>query len=68
MVENDVMLTAKQVRNRYGGVSDMAIWRWLRDENLGFPQPVLINGRRYWWLSQLSAWERARHRKTEVAA
>jgi hypothetical protein len=34
-----------QVRARYGGVSDMTLWRWLHDEQLGFPQPIRINGR-----------------------
>ena len=60
MDPNDVMLTAKQVRARYGGVSDMAIWRWLRDERMAFPQPLVINGRRYWRLSGLQHWELAR--------
>jgi predicted DNA-binding transcriptional regulator AlpA len=41
-------LTARQVKARYGGISDMSLWRWLRDENLGFPQPLIINGRRFW--------------------
>lgn len=40
-------LPASQVRARYG-VSEMSIWRWLRDERLGFPAPIRINGRRYW--------------------
>jgi hypothetical protein len=57
MDPNDVMLTAKQVRTRYGNVSDMAIWRWLRDERLAFPQPIIINARRYWRLSDLAQWE-----------
>ena len=47
MDSNDVLLTARQIRTRYGDVSDMCLWRWLRDQKLGFPQPVLINGRRY---------------------
>jgi predicted DNA-binding transcriptional regulator AlpA len=57
MNPNEVMLTAKQVRTRYGGVSDMALWRWLRDERLAFPQPIVINSRRYWRLSDLAQWE-----------
>ena len=67
MDPNDVMLTAKQVRARYGNVSDMALWRWLRDERLGFPQPLLINSRRYWRLSSLTNWELAQAGKREVA-
>ncbi len=60
MNPNEVMLTAKQVRTRYGNVSDMALWRWLRDERLVFPQPLFINKRRYWKLSDLVQWEMAR--------
>jgi hypothetical protein len=33
---------------RHFGVSTRTVDRWQRDENLGFPQPMLINGRKYW--------------------
>jgi predicted DNA-binding transcriptional regulator AlpA len=59
MDPHEVMLTAKQVRTRYGNVSDMAIWRWLQDEQLNFPRPLMINKRRYWKLSDLGQWEAA---------
>jgi predicted DNA-binding transcriptional regulator AlpA len=59
MNPNEVMLTAKQVRTRYGNVSDMALWRWLRDARLAFPKPIVINNRRYWKLSELAQWELA---------
>jgi predicted DNA-binding transcriptional regulator AlpA len=52
-------LTAGQVRARYS-VSDMSLWRWLRDETLCFPHPMRINGRRFWRLSELEAWEASR--------
>jgi predicted DNA-binding transcriptional regulator AlpA len=35
-------------------VSDMAIWRWLRKGT--FPQPIRFNGRRYWRLTEITAW------------
>jgi hypothetical protein len=54
---DDIYLTASQVRARYGDVSDMALWRWLHDERMSFPQPLLINRRRYWKLSDLLRWE-----------
>lgn len=41
------LLSAKQLRQRYGNISDMTLWRWLRDPGLGFPQPIYINGRRF---------------------
>ena len=53
-------LNAAQVRTRYGGISDMALWRWLNDEVLKFPQPFRINGRRFWKASDLTAWESSR--------
>ena len=52
-------LSSAAVRTRYG-VSDMTIWRWLHDQKLGFPAPLRINGRRYWNLTQLDAWEASR--------
>ena len=52
-------LPGREVRDRYH-VSDMTIWRWLRDDELKFPKPTVINRRRYWLLEQLEAWERAR--------
>ena len=53
-----VYRNAGQVRARYGGVSDMTLWRWLHDEELRFPQPIRINGRRFWKEDDLTAWER----------
>ncbi len=53
----DCFLTAKQTRTRYGDASDMWLWRRLHD-NSGFPQPIVINKRRFWRLSDLLAWER----------
>jgi hypothetical protein len=52
-------LPSRQVRERYH-VSDMSLWRWLRDPKLNFPQPTIINGRRYWRLEDLETWERDR--------
>jgi predicted DNA-binding transcriptional regulator AlpA len=63
MNSDEVYLAAKQVRARYGNVSDMALWRWLRDERLAFPQPIVINSRRYWRLSDLAQWELTQARR-----
>ena len=60
MNSNETLLTSRQVRTRYGGVSDQTIWRWLHDEKVGFPQPTVISKRRYWKLSELEGWERLR--------
>lgn len=51
-------LTGPAVCQRYN-VSDMSIWRWLRDPTVNFPKPALIvRGRRYWAESDLVNWER----------
>lgn len=42
------LLPAKDVRAKFGGVSQMSLWRWLQDESLGFPKPTMIRNRRYW--------------------
>jgi hypothetical protein len=52
-------LTAGQVRGRYG-ITDMTLWRWLRDPELGFPQPVTIRRRRYWSEAKLDAFDSER--------
>ena len=56
--------TARQVRRRYGDISDMTLWRWCRDEDLAFPKPITINRRRFWRWSNLKAWEKQRAAKT----
>ena len=52
-------LPARQVWERYG-VTSMTLWRWLKDADLKFPQPIRIGRFRYWRLSDLVAWERSR--------
>ncbi len=59
-LDDDALLNSAQVKARCGNVSDMCIWRWLRDERVGFPQPIQINRRNYWRLGDLRAWQ-AKH-------
>lgn len=57
MTSEDNFIPARKVLDRYG-ISDMALWRWLHDATMGFPQPARrINKRRYWRLSDLQAWD-----------
>ena len=52
-------LTGPQVCARYN-ISDMGLWRWLRDPELQFPQPsMVVKGRRYWSEHALIQWERS---------
>ncbi len=53
-------LNSRQVRERYGSISDMSLWRWLNNEALRFPKPLIINNRRFWDQSSLEEWERTR--------
>ncbi len=56
-------LPARRVWERYG-VTSMTLWRWLKDADLKFPQPMRIGRLRYWRLSDLVAWERSRSGKS----
>lgn len=59
-------LPARHVRERYR-VSDMTIWRWLRDDSVGFPQPVYLGRYRYWRVSDIEAWEVSQAKKGAAA-
>jgi predicted DNA-binding transcriptional regulator AlpA len=58
-------ISAAMLRARYGGISDMTLWRWLADQALSFPKPLVINRRRFWRLDQLEAWEGAQLAKSK---
>ena len=58
--DDDTLLTRAAWRARVGGVSQMCIWRWLRDSRVQFPQPVTINRRNYWRLGDLRRWQAER--------
>jgi hypothetical protein len=48
-LNDDDLVPSAVVKREYGGISDMTIWRWSRDERVQFPPPdVVINGRKYW--------------------
>lgn len=56
--KSTLYLRVSQVRQRYGGCSDMWITRKTREA--GFPAPVHLGGRdRFWRLEDLEAWDRA---------
>lgn len=56
-LDNMTYLTSAKVRARYG-VSDMSLHRWEKDPTSRFPKPIRINGRRFWALDNLQAYER----------
>jgi predicted DNA-binding transcriptional regulator AlpA len=56
METTETHLPTRLVQRRYG-VSDRTLDRWLKKVELSFPSPFVINGRRYWRVSDLEAWE-----------
>jgi hypothetical protein len=56
-------LTTRRVCLRYG-VSDRTVARWERDPDLRFPQPLLVNGRKYFDEDELTRWDRANASRT----
>ena len=63
-----ILLTARDVETRYGGVSRNTLFRWQRDPELDFPRPVVIRGRHYWRVEELAAWEDCHLGDTEEGA
>ena len=56
-------LSSRQVRELCGGVSDMTIWRWMRQRD--FPRPTKIASRNYWSEREIAEWWQ---RQAEAAA
>ncbi len=65
-LDDEALLNSAQTKARCGNVTDICIWRWMRDARVAFPQPVKINKRNYWRLGDLRAWQE-RH-TTKAAA
>ena len=64
--EDEVLLTGTQTRARFGDVSAMCIWRWMRDPHVQFSAPIKINARNYWRLGDLRRWHAERIAKAET--
>lgn len=61
------LLPARGVWSRYG-VTDRTLDRWLANDALSFPRPLVINRRRYFRERDLIAWERRRASSKSEAA
>ena len=57
MEHKETLLPARAVRDRFGGISDMTLWRWVQKGIL--PHPVKINSRNYWRESDVAAAQEA---------
>ena len=51
-------VTAKVVREMFGGISHMSLHRWLTDTKKDFPKPSYIGSRRYFKLEEVEAFKR----------
>jgi predicted DNA-binding transcriptional regulator AlpA len=63
MTEASNLIPRKLARQRLGNCSDMTIWRLEHDPDSGFPTPVMIHGRAYYFEHEFSAWLATRPRK-----
>ena len=54
-----VRLSTGAVAARYG-VTTRSVDRWWKNPDLNFPQPIIINERKYWAVTDLETWERGR--------
>jgi predicted DNA-binding transcriptional regulator AlpA len=55
-------LPTRLVLTRYA-IVDRTLDRWLADPGLMFPRPLMIKGRRYFFLDEIEEWERVQARK-----
>jgi predicted DNA-binding transcriptional regulator AlpA len=58
--------TAGKLRKQLGGISDVTLWRRINDPDLDFPQPIYIQGRRYWRAEEVEAWIEAQAARKAV--
>ncbi|KRS18229.1 helix-turn-helix transcriptional regulator [Roseovarius indicus] len=56
MTENEKRIQAAKVLALCGDISQMTLWRWMRDPALNFPKPVYIGNRRYWREADVIEW------------
>ncbi|MDF0488828.1 hypothetical protein PX554_11865 [Sphingomonas sp. H39-1-10] len=64
----DELVGRRPLERRYGRCG-RTIARWLEDPRVAFPKPaMLINGRRYWSLKAIEAWEREQAAKVSEVA
>lgn len=55
MSQSTTLLTARDVRGRFGNISKITLYRWLQNDGLGFPTPVRINNALYFDQQEIEA-------------
>jgi predicted DNA-binding transcriptional regulator AlpA len=69
-LSDESLITGKQLRDFFGGCSEMHIWRLLNAKKyrtLAFPKPIKINDRNYWRLGAIRNWIREREAQSQRA-
>jgi len=54
--ETERFLRGAKVQQRYD-TSRFTILRWMKDEAVRFPKPIIINRQNFWRLSDLQDWD-----------
>ena len=52
-----VLVRSTTVKESFGGISDMTLWRWIKYRD--FPKPTKLNGRNYWSPADIEQWKEA---------
>lgn len=55
-IDPNKRIGSARVRELCGGISDMALWRWLHNPELNFPKPIYIGRLRYWREADIVSW------------
>lgn len=58
-MDSEELISAQDVCRRYS-IAEMTLYRWLKDEGLDFPRPVVLRRRRYFYVEEIKSWERVR--------
>jgi predicted DNA-binding transcriptional regulator AlpA len=65
-IDDDILLTSRQTRARFGGITSMSLWRWRHNPKVMFPPPVMITNRNYWRVGDLRRWQAEREAKAAL--
>jgi hypothetical protein len=60
--DDEKLVGTKFVCDHFGGKNTRTMDRWIANPDLDFPQPMMINGRRFWTLRQIREFERRQAR------
>jgi predicted DNA-binding transcriptional regulator AlpA len=55
-------ISAAETCRRVGNITTVTLWRWLKNEDLKFPRPSVINKRRYFDEAEIARWVAERRR------